>query len=611
MNALSTARFTAGIVTFLLLAGCGGPEGEPAETREPAATASDPAPDASAELKVLVEEFFQRELEMNPLLASSIGDKRYNDRLANSLSPEYRQQDRMHNREYLDRLLAIDPEDLQTQQERLTYESFRWDREIELESFEYPDYLQPINQFYSIPNFFAQLGSGSSIHPFETVDDYDDFLSRADDFVEIMDQAIGNMRIGMEQGIVQPTILMERVLPQLEAQFAQSAEDSLFWQPVENMPDDFSAEDRERLTAAYRTAIMEEIIPAYRRLYEFIDTEYMPATRETHGLGALPGGDEWYAYKVRSRTTTDMTPAEIHQVGLDEVKRIHAEMQGVMDEVGFEGDLKAFFEYLNTEDRFYYDEPEQIVQGYRDMAEHIESLTPKLFSLFPKTDFEVRAVEPFRERSASAGSYMSGSPDGSRPGVFYANTYDVGARPKWSMESLFLHEAIPGHHFQISIQQELEGLPDFRRFGGYTAFTEGWGLYAETLGKELGVYTDPYQYFGALNAELWRAIRLVVDTGLHSKGWTRQQVLDYMYANSAVKEARAVSEAERYMAIPGQALAYKIGQLKIQGLKGRAEAALGESFDTKAFHTAVLEGGSLPLDLLERKIERWIDSRQT
>lgn len=600
---------TAGIASLVLLGGCGGPESEGERATEPAAT--QPGRDASVELGSLVEEFFQRELELNPLLATSIGDNRYNDRLANSLSAEYRQAYRAHNQEYLDRLLAIDPAALTSEDDRLTYATFRWDREMELESFEYPDHLQPIDQFYSIPNFFVQLGSGSSIHPFKTVDDYEDFLSRGDDFVEIMNQAIENMRIGMDQGIVQPRILMERVLPQLESQFAEKVEDSTFWDPIENMPESFSAADRERLTAAYRSAITEKIIPAYRRLHEFISSEYLQATRDTHGLGALPGGADWYAYLVRRRTTTDMTPAEIHQIGLDEVARIHAEMHDVMDQVGFEGDLKAFFEYLNTDDRFYYDEPEQLIQGYRDMSERIESLTPKLFSLFPKTGFEVRAVEPFREKSASGGQYRSGSPDGARPGVFFANTYDIKARPKWAMESLFLHEAIPGHHFQISIQQELENLPDFRRFGGYTAFTEGWGLYAETLGKELGVYTDPYQYFGALNAELWRAIRLVVDTGFHSKGWTRGQVLDYMYANSAVKEARAVSEAERYMAIPGQALSYKIGQLKILELRDRAEAALGEDFEVKAFHTAVLEDGSLPLDLLETKIDHWIQSQQS
>jgi uncharacterized protein (DUF885 family) len=601
----------ASIASLFFLGGCGGPENDTGPSTEPAAPGTEQARDASAELASLVSGFFERELELNPLLATNIGDDRYNDRLANSLSPGYRQEYRTHNQEYLDRLLAIDPEALETSQDLLTYQTFRWDREMELEGFDYPDHLQPIDQFYSIPNFFVQLGSGSSIHPFKTVDDYDDFLSRADDFVAIMDQAIENMRIGMDQGIVQPRILMERVLPQLESQFTDDVEESTFWNPIEEMPAEFSDADRERLRAAYRSAIAEKIIPAYRRMHEFIKNDYLPATRDTHGLGALPGGDEWYAFLVRRRTTTDMSAAEIHQIGLDEVSRIHGEMQGVVDEVGFEGDLKAFFEHLNTDDRFYYDEPEQLIQGYRDMADHIESLTTDLFSIFPKADFEVRAVEAFRERSAAGGSYRSGSPDGSRPGVFFANTYDIKARPKWAMESLFLHEAIPGHHFQISIQQELEGLPKFRRFGGYTAFIEGWGLYAETLGKDLGVYTDPYQYFGALNAELWRAIRLVVDTGFHSKGWTRQQVLDYMYENSAVKEARAVSEAERYMAIPGQALAYKIGQLKIREIRNRAEAALGENFDVKAFHTAVLEDGSLPLDLLETKIERWIASQQT
>lgn len=601
---------TVGLPVLLLLAACGGPDNAAETPADPSAPAGQTA-DASAELASLVEEFFERELQLNPLLATSIGDDRYNDRIANSLSAEYRREYRAHNREYLDRLLAIDPAALETSQERLTWKTFRWDREMELAGMEYPDHLQPINQFYSIPNFFVQLGSGSSIHPFRTVDDYEDFLSRAGDFVVLMDQAITNMRIGMDEGVVQPRILMERVLPQLESQLHDNVEESTFWSPVENMPEDFSEADRQRLTAEYRTAISETIIPAYRRMRDFIAEDYMPATRETHGLGALPGGAEWYPYLVRLRTTTGFTPAEIHRIGLDEVARIHEEMQGVMDEVGFEGDLEAFFDYLNTEDRFYYDEPEQLIQGYRDMADHIENLAPKLFNVFPETGFEVRAVEPFRERSASGGSYRRGSPDGTRPGVFFANTFDIKARPKWAMESLFLHEAIPGHHFQISIQQELEGLPKFRRFGGYTAFNEGWGLYAETLGKELGVYTDPYQYFGALNAELWRSIRLVVDTGLHSKGWTREQVLEYMYANSAVKEARAVSEAERYMAIPGQALAYKIGQLKIRELRDRAEAALGESFDIKAFHTAVLEDGSLPLDLLEAKIERWIASQQT
>jgi uncharacterized protein (DUF885 family) len=309
---------------------------------------------------------------------------------------------------------------------------------------------------------------------------------------------------------------------------------------------------------------------------------------------------------VRQITTTDLTPDEIHQIGLDEVARIHEEMRGVMEQVGFEGSLNEFFEFVYADPRFFFDEPEQLIQRYRDMAADIEKLAPKLFEVFPKTAFEVRRVEPFREASASKGSYQSGSADGSRPGIFYANAYNVGVRPKWDMQSLFLHEAIPGHHFQISLQQENEELPRFRRFGGFTAYIEGWGLYAESLGKELGVYTDPMDYFGSLNAELWRSIRLVTDTGIHAKGWTRHQVLDYMYANSAVSETRAVAEAERFMAIPGQALAYKIGMLKIREIRADAEARLGDKFDVRAFHTAVLQDGPMPLSMLQAKIDGWV-----
>jgi uncharacterized protein (DUF885 family) len=304
-----------------------------------------------------------------------------------------------------------------------------------------------------------------------------------------------------------------------------------------------------------------------------------------------------------------MTPDEIHQIGLNEVARIQAEMRGVMEDVGFDGGLKDFFDFVNTDEQFFFDEAEELIQGYRDMSDHITELSRSLFEIFPKTAFEVRRVETFREKSAAGGYYMAGTADGSRPGVFYANAYDIKARGKWAMESLFLHEAIPGHHFQSMIQRENEGLPEFRRYGGFTAFSEGWGLYAESLGKELGVFTDPYQYFGGLNAELWRAIRLVVDTGIHAKGWTRQQVLDYMYANSAVVEARAVAEAERFMAIPGQALAYKVGQLKIREIRNSAEARLGDKFDVKDFHTQVLKDGAMPLSILEAKISRWIEAQ--
>ncbi len=574
-----------------------------------ASVTTSPADGTDAEyLAQLVEEFYARELEMNPLNATQIGDDRFDDRIANFYGPEYLAATEAMNREFLNRLKEIDASELQGQ-DWLTYEAFKLDREMAIEGEQFAGHLQPVSQFFSIPNFFVQLGSGASIHPFSTVKNYDDFLGRIDDYMVLNQQMIDNMKQGAKQGIVQPRILMAKVIPQLESQIVDSVEDSAFYRPIKNMPEDFSEDDRERLTSAYKVAISEKVIPAYKQLKNFISDEYLSASRESVGLSELPNGDAWYQYMIKLRTTTDLSADEVHQIGLDEVARIHDEMLSVMEEVGFDGDLTDFFDFVNSDDQFYFDEADQLIQGYRDMSAHIESLAPKIFDVFPKTDFEVRRVEPFREKSASGGAYSSGTPDGSRPGVFYANAYDIKARPKWSMESLFLHEAIPGHHFQISIQQELESLPRFRRFGGYTAYIEGWGLYAESLGKELGVYTDPYQYFGALNAELWRAIRLVVDTGIHAKNWTRSEVLDYMYANSAVKEARAVSEAERFMAIPGQALAYKIGQLKIRELRDRAELALGEKFDVKAFHRLVLIDGALPLSLLEMKVNRWIDDQ--
>ncbi len=589
---------TAVLAAILLLAACGGNE-DPATTE---------TVDAGVALHEMFDEHFERNLELNPLSATFIGDDRYNDRMANSNGPEYRAADQAMDTEFLQRLLEIDREQL-NYQDQLSYDIFRINREQSLETYQFPFHLQPINQFYSITNFFVQLGSGASAHPFKTVKDYDDFLSRADDYSVIIDQLIINMKEGMREGVVQPRILMEKLQPQIDAHIVENVEDSNFYAPVENMPEEFSEEDRERLTAAYEDKIMNTIIPAYQRISNFLGDDYLGAARETVGLYAQPNGVSWYEFMVRLRTTTDMTPEQIHQIGLDEVARIHGEMNGVMEAVGFDGDLKEFFEYVNSDPQFFFEEREQLIQGYRDMSDHISELSKGLFEIFPKTGFEVRAVEPFREKSASGGSYQAGTPDGARVGIFYANAYDLSARPNWAMESLYLHEAIPGHHFQIMIQRESEDLPDFRRFGGFTAFSEGWGLYAESLGKEIGVYTDPYQYFGGLNAELWRSIRLVVDTGIHAKGWSRQQVLDFMYENSAVAEARAVSEAERFMAIPGQALAYKVGQLKIREIRDNAEARLGDKFDVKTFHTEVLRDGAMPLSMLEAKIERWIDAQ--
>jgi uncharacterized protein (DUF885 family) len=593
--------FTAAVLAATLFFAACTAEQAPVEPQADAA-------DSTETLHALFDEFFERGLELNPTRATAIGDYRYNDKFANSIGPEHRETSRQMDEEFLTRLLAIDRSQL-SRQDRLSYDMFKLNREQSIEGERFPGHLQPINQFYSTLNSFVQLGSGTSIHPFKTVKHYDDWLARIDGFVVYADQAMVNMKEGMQQDVIQPRILMAKSLPQIESQIVDTAEESGFWAPIENMPEEFDDADRERLTSAFKEAIETKVIPAYKRMANFVGDEYMSAARETVGLYALPDGADWYAYNVKRITTTDLTPDEIHQIGLDEVARIHAEMHGVMEEVGFEGDLKEFFEFMNNDDQFYFDEPEQLIQGYRDMSDHVSDSAKALFNVFPKTGFEVRRVEPFREVSASGGSYRTGTPDGSRPGVFYANAYDIKARPIWGMESLFLHEAIPGHHFQRSLQVENEDLPGFRRFGGYTAFTEGWGLYAESLGKEIGVYTDPYQYFGALNAELWRSIRLVVDTGLHAREWSRQDVLDYMYANSPVKDARAVSEAERFMAIPGQALAYKIGQLKIRELRNDAEARLGDRFDVQDFHTQVLMDGPMPLSMLEAKIDDWIESQ--
>jgi uncharacterized protein (DUF885 family) len=571
--------------------------------------AGSPAAAEARKLRELVEAYFEEYLVLNPVAATSIGDYRYNDRFEVSIAPQWQAKSEQLERTYLERARAVDAKQL-SGQDLLSHQIFVTARERELESYRFPSHLIPLNQFYSTPNFFVQMGSGNGLHPFKTVKDYDDFLKRVDGFVAWTDQAIVNMREGVTKGYTLPRVLAERVLPQLQVQVVAKPEESLFWGPIQNLPAEFPASDRERLTAAYRSAIETKLVPSYRRLHDFMRDEYLPKCRTTVGLDALPDGKAWYAYNVREITTTDYTPEQIHEIGLREVERIHAEIRGVMQKVGFKGTLHEFFRHLNTDPQFFWPSREALVAGYVDIKNRVDPQLPKLFEALPKADYEVRAVEPFREKSAAGGSYQAATEDGSRPGIFYANTYDLKARPKWAMEALSLHEGNPGHHFQITLQREQKDLPRFRRFGGYTAYVEGWGLYAELLGPELGLYTDPYQYFGRLEAELFRSIRLVVDTGLHSKGWTREQVLEYIDANSATSEARRVAETERYIAIPGQALAYKIGQLKLSELRARAEKALGPRFDVRKFHTAILADGALPLDVLEAKIDRWIAAQQ-
>lgn len=567
------------------------------------------AEDKGARLTKLYAEYWEEVLKLNPVQATFQGDNRYNDLLPDFGSAEYRKQQHDFTVRWLKTIEDVGSAGLQGQ-DLLSYEIFVRDSENSLEGEKFPDWMMPVNQMASTASYAVMLGSGSSAQPFKTVKDYDNWLARGNKLPILFDTDIANMREGIKAGVVQPRALMVKVIPQLDALIKDKPEDTLFWGPIKNMPADFSAADKQRLTAAYTRMIGEQLVPAYRKLRAFINDEYLPATRDSVGLDKLPDGLAWYAYNARNSTTTDMSPDAIHQLGLSEVARIHGEIRKLMAETGFKGSLQDFFKFMQNDPQFSFKDEPALLAYYRALEARINKRIPEQFSLTPKAPFEIRPVEAFRAKSAAGGEYQSPSEDGSRPGIFYVNTYDLPTRKTWDAEDLYLHEAIPGHHFQLALQQELSGVPAFRRFGGETAFIEGWGLYSESLGKSLGVYETPYDYFGYLQNELWRAIRLVTDTGLHSKGWTREQVIKYMLDNSAESETQATAEAERYIAWPGQALAYKIGELKIQQLRAKSEKELGSKFDVRQFHAEVLKDGSVPLDVLEAKIDRWIASKK-
>ncbi len=603
-----TARpsFVLALAVATALAGCATTPGTPTASRNRGNLV---ASDKATQLDHLYDQFWEEGLKLNPIQATFQGDPRYNDQLPNFLGADYRRRSHEFTQRWLDKVQKIGPDGLDGQA-LISYEIFVHDAKSALDGERFPTELIPINQFYNLANLAVMLGSGTGAQPFKTVQDYDHWNRRAAKIPAIFDQAIANMREGVAKGIVQPRVLMAKVVPQLDAVIKDKPEDTLFWMPVKTMPPSFSDPDKARITADYREMIGTQLLPAYKRLRAYIADDYMRHTRDTVGLDKLPGGAAWYAYDVRQNTTTDMTPAQIHQLGLDEVARIHGEIAQVMKQVKFKGSLQDFFRFMRTDKRFTFKSEDALLAHYRGIETQVMAGVPKLFLLTPKAPFEIRPVEPYRAESAAGGEYQGPSEDGKRPGIFYVNTFDLPSRRTWDAEDLFLHEAIPGHHFQIALQQELTGLPKFRRFGGETAFAEGWALYTESLGRELGMYSDPYDYFGYLQNELWRAIRLVVDTGLHSKGWTREQVIKYMLDNSAASETDATAEAERYMAIPGQALAYKIGELKIKQLRTRAETELGPKFDIREFHAEVLKDGSVPLDVLEAKVDRWIAAKK-
>ena len=564
-------------------------------------------PKTAEDFDAYLEEAYQETLALYRLPSTYLGESRYNDTLPNYLSKEFSAKEIALNEKYKAGLAQF-PDEILSEDQRLSKQLMLWEIDIALAEKEYLKDLMPLDQMWSFHLSFGQLASGQGAQPFVTPQDYRNWLVRVEGYLAWMQSAEDNMREGMEKGWVLPTTLIQKVIPQLAQMVTDTPEEHLFYAPIENIPESFGEADKENFTAAYTAMIQDQVIPAYRRLHDFMAGEYLAAGRESSGFDALTGGADYYQHAIKQYTTTNMTPEEIHQLGLSEVARIRTEMEAIKAEVGFEGDLMGFFDHVRTaEELMPFDAPEQVIENFNAIHQRVIPKVNELFSLQPKTPFEVRRTEAFREASASA-EYNNGSLDGTRPGIFYVPIRDVATYNVHQDEDLFLHEAIPGHHFQISLQQENTALPSFRKNLWYSAYGEGWALYTESLGKELGLYEDPYQYFGMLAAEMHRAIRLVVDTGLHAKGWTREQAIAYSLENESESEVNITSEIERYMANPGQALSYKIGQLKIRELRSKAETVLGDNFDIREFHRVVLESGCIPLALLEEKVNRWINS---
>jgi len=584
-------------------------KGSKAATVTPRAIAAPVALTKAQQLNLLYDQYWEASLKLNPLQATFQGENRYNDQLPDILSPTFRQQSHDLTVLWLGKAEALGPDGL-TGQDLLSYQIFVRDARSALAAEQFPSWMLPINPFYNIANIAVVLGSGTGAQPFKTVKDYDNWSQRALGLPALFEQAITNMRAGIQAGVVQPKVLMQKVLTQLDAIIARNAEDSLFWGPVRNLPADMPEADKQRITAEYKHMIEARIMPAYRALRGFIATEYLPACRDSDGLAALPNGAAWYAYDVRQSTTSNLTPEQVHQIGLAEVARLQGQIQTLAKQVKFRGKLSNFYTFMQTDQRFSYHSETELLGAYRGLQGRVQLAAPRLFNTQGMPALEVRAVEPQRAQSATSGSYMRPSGNGSTPGIFYVNTSNLSSRRTWEAESLYLHEAVPGHHYQLGLQQLLTDLPKFRRLGGETAYIEGWGLYAESLGPELGLYQDPYSYYGYLQNALWRSIRLVTDTGLHSKGWTRAKAIDYMVDNAAMTRSDAEAEVDRYMAIPGQALAYKVGEMKIAQLREQAQRELGPRFDVRAFHTEVLKDGSVPLDILQDKIQRWIAAQK-
>ncbi|MEY4930319.1 MAG: hypothetical protein RI909_1043 [Bacteroidota bacterium] len=574
-------------------------------------------------IDTLFKNYYEFKKRINPIEATKAGYNQYNDQLANYVSDTYRQDLIENYTHFLEQLSRYDSTQV-TPSQWMSMRVMAWDCKIKREGltneivtvaspvYDLPSIeLMPLIQVQSLHLYFSQLAGGKSVQPFHTVADYDNWLKRVDAYLPFLDTCISKMEKGISKGIVLPKSLTRKMIPQLDGFINAPLQEHLFYAPITMMPSEFSPADQERLTNAYAEMVTTKIIPKYKTLQDFLVNTYLPACRETSGIGALPRGAETYQYLLRLHTTTNLTADEIHELGKSEVARIKVEMEKVKAAIGFKGDLNAFFHHVrSSKAQIPFTKPEEVIANFNAIRDKINLKLHDVFDVRPKGGFEVRRTEAFREASASA-EYVPGSKDGARPGTFYIPIPDIKTYNKFADEALFLHEAIPGHHYQLSLQQENNELPEFLHPESMGVFVEGWALYAESLGKELGLYEDPYQYFGMLSAEMHRAIRLVVDTGIHGKGWTREQAIQYSLDNEAESEDGIISEIERYMATPGQAVSYKIGQLKIMALRKKAEDALSNKFSIKEFHNQVLNSGSLPLVLLEEKIDGWIKMEKT
>jgi len=579
-------------------------EGEAkAETAETAASQSE-----HDKLFALFADSDKRSLDLNPIGRLFRGDSKNADRLGDYLTDAQFLADRTDTQLNLALLAQIDRNKLSAT-DQLAYDVFKYNQDQSLrgssDEIRALTEVRPVNHFSGFHTFYPNFASGKGAAPFKTIENYEDNLSRHDDYIAIGDRAIAKFREGMKTGVLETKLTINNVIEQLTTQLDIPLEESQFMGPTTMFPDDFSEEDKARLTEAYR-AKTKELYASHQRMRDFLRDEYLPVAREQVGLSQMKGGDKLYAMLLEQTTTLPLSADYIHELGLSEVARIKSDLEQLRQEVGFDGTLTEFFDYVRTDAKFHPESREALTQTYYDIGKQVDEKIGDYFSLLPKSELKIEPYDPSIEQFQAGGSYQSGAPDGSRPGTFYFNAYDLPSRLTTGNVTLYLHEGAPGHHFQISLAQENEALPAFMRFGGTTSFVEGWALYAETLGYEMGFYEDPWNRYGTLQDEQLRAMRLVVDTGIHAKGWTREQAIDFMLENSGMTRTEVVAEVERYIAIPSQATAYKIGALKIQELRQRASEALGDDFDIKAFHAQVLNTGGLPLAVLEQKIDRWI-----